>query len=139
LADVAYSENDAALTFPFEDGRSFVVPPATFARADGTDVVHAELIAEGYAARLVQSSGNTFDIPWDLVLHHADSSYPFFAAAPAARTARRAAQQRAGQIGARIQQERLLRGWSVVEFARAAALPGVPVTSQTSSQTWCWR
>jgi addiction module HigA family antidote len=94
----------------------------------GTDVVHVELIADGYAAHLVQSSGNTFDIPWDLVLHHADSSYPFFAAAPAARSARGAAQERAGQIGGRVQQERLLRGWSVVEFARRLGMKPPNVT-----------
>jgi len=128
LTDIGYSEIDAALTFRFEDGRSFVVPLTTFSMADATDVVHVEVIADGYAARLVQSSGNTFDIPWDLVLHHADSTYPFFVDTLSAQTARREGQKRAGQIGGGIQRHRLLRGWSVVEFARRLGMKPPNVT-----------
>jgi hypothetical protein len=76
LVDVEYVGKMEAVAFRFEDGRIFGVPLEDLEGIDGTPVARAFLVHGGDAAVVEQFSGNRLEVPWDVVLHHADPAYP---------------------------------------------------------------
>ena len=77
LVGVEYIGKMEAVVFRFEDGRIFGVPLQELEGIDGTPVTRAFLVYDGDAAVIEQFSGNRLEVPWDVVLYHADSSYPY--------------------------------------------------------------
>jgi DNA-binding XRE family transcriptional regulator len=68
---------------------------------------------DGYAAVLQQESGNHLEVPWDLVLYHAEPRYPFYrlgAMAPAVAADRQ-------EIGNQVHLERLARNWTLADLS----------------------
>ena len=74
LVDVEYVGKMEAVVFRFEDGRIFGVPLQELEGVDGTPVTRAILVYDGDAVVIEQFSGNRLEVPWDVVLCHADPS-----------------------------------------------------------------
>jgi transcriptional regulator with XRE-family HTH domain len=75
LADVEFVGKMEAVVFRFADGRIFGVPVRKLEGLDETPVTRVYLSSYGYAATIEQFSGNRSEVPWDVVLHHADLSF----------------------------------------------------------------
>lgn len=108
LLDADYSERLGVLVFKFVSGKSYAVQLADFETADSSGVDNITIMPDGDAATVEQKSGNTLEIPWDTVLHHAEPEYPYY------RNTREAQDdQRASRIGRRIRDARARRGWTL--------------------------
>jgi len=113
LADVAYVESMKTLVVRFVDGRVFAVPLADLEGSDATEVTEVSLGWDGYAAVIDQRSGNHLEVPWDVILYHADPTYQYYKGGSTVTDA--AAGQR--EIGERIRLERLRRHWTLAELS----------------------
>jgi DNA-binding XRE family transcriptional regulator len=78
MTDVTFIASDSTLAFTFADGRRYSVPLSAVVPADASSVLEITLLYEGSAAAVMQSSGNRFEIPWDFVLHWADTEYEYY-------------------------------------------------------------
>jgi DNA-binding XRE family transcriptional regulator len=108
LLGADYSERLGVLVFKFLSGKIYAIPLADFETADGTAVSKITILPDGDAAIVEQGSGNILEIPWDVVLYHAEPAYPYY-------KNRRDQQndQSASRIGQRIRDERTARGWTL--------------------------
>jgi len=113
LADVAYVEAMAALVVKFADGRVYAVALTDLEGADNTPVHRVSLSSDGYAALLEQRSGNRLEVPWDVVLYHAEPGYQFYKHGA---SAQRAVADRQ-EIGERIRRGRSERGWTLADLS----------------------
>jgi len=106
--EVGYSETLRIFLFKFLSGRNFAVRQVDFDVADESTVHKISLTPDGYAAIVEQESGNSFEVPWDAVLYHADPGYPYYKSH--SETDNR---DRASAIGQRIKEERRRRQWTL--------------------------
>lgn len=105
ITDVTFIKSDRTLAFTFADGRRYSVPLTAMVSADASSVEEITLLYQGSATSVVQSSGNRFEIPWDFVLHWADTDYEYYKGRPdVSRSREEAARFVAGRV--RAQRER---------------------------------
>ena len=113
LSDVAYVDSMATLVVKFLAGRTYAVPLAELEGIDGSPVTGVALGSDGYAAVVDQQSGNRLEVPWDVILYHAEPAYHFYkhgsAVADAATDSR--------EIGERVRLERLERSWTLADLS----------------------
>ena len=115
LVDVEYVGKMEAVAFRFEDGRIFGVPFQELEGIDGTPITRVFLVYDGDAAVIEQFSGNRLEVPWDMVLFHADPSYPYRkpeSGSPEEQERRQIDQA----IGERVRQERRARKWTLADL-----------------------
>jgi len=110
LSDVAYVDSMATLVVRFLTGRTYAVPLAELDGVDGSPVTGVALGLDGYAAVIEQQSGNRLEVPWGVILYHAEPSYHFYKHGSAAATASQA-------IGERVRLERLERSWTLADLS----------------------
>ncbi len=113
LADVAYVESMRVLVVRFLSGRVYAVPLAELEGADASVVSGVSLGSDGYAAVIEQDSGNRLDVPWDVILYHAEPEYLFYK--HSAEVVNSAAGRQ--EIGGRIRLERLTRHWTLADVS----------------------
>jgi hypothetical protein len=112
LAAVAYVDALAALAVKFVDGRVYAVALTDLEGVDSSPVERVSLGSDGYAALLEQRSGNRIEIPWDVVLYHAEPEYAFYGQ-------RDSDERSTGEaIGEHIRAERLKRSWTLENLSR---------------------
>lgn len=118
ISDVAYVDGMATLVVKFVDGRVYAVSLAELEGADAGRVTGVSVGSDGYAATVEQESGNRFEVPWDVVLYHAEPGYPFYKHSVAAREAENGADgDRPKKIGERVRAERALRRWTLADLS----------------------
>lgn len=113
---VEYINTLRAFIVWMDNGQTYLLHAADVPEADPSPIERVALARSRRYFTVAQASGNTFDIPWDLVLHHCEPSYPYFKG----RQAREAEGSRATRIGQRVRLLREQRGLSVAELARRA-------------------
>jgi hypothetical protein len=74
MVEVEYVGKMEAVVFRFGDGRITGVPVCELEGSDGTPVRSVRLAYDGDGAVIEQFSGNVLEVPWDVVLFHADST-----------------------------------------------------------------
>jgi hypothetical protein len=74
LIDVEHSARLQAFFFKFGDGRIFGLSRDLVEGLDATPVTRISVIYDDSVAAIEQFSGNRVEIPWDMVLYHADLS-----------------------------------------------------------------
>jgi len=112
LGDVAYVGSMSTLVVKFLSGKVYAVPLAALEGIDATAVVRVSLGSDGYAALIEQESGNQVEIPWDVVLYHAEPGYPYYKYGSAAAEGAEYRQE----IGERIRLERTKRCWTLADL-----------------------
>lgn len=116
LVGVEYVGKMEAVVFMFEDGRIFGVPLHELEGIDRTPVTRVFLIYDGDAAAIEQFSGNRLEVPWDLVLYHADPTYPYRRPEPG--SPEELERRRVDQvIGERVRRERWARKWTLADLS----------------------
>ena len=125
LSAVAYVDALTALVVKFADGHVYAVALADVEGVDSSPVDRVSLGSDGYAALIEQRSGNRIEVPWDVVLHHAEPDYAFFR-----RPGR--GESTGAVIGGRIRAERLKRSWTLDRMSKLTGLK-VPNLSRLES------
>jgi hypothetical protein len=72
MVEVEYVGKMEAVVFRFGDGRITGVPVCELEGSDGTPVRSVRLARDGDGAVIEQFSGTVLEVPWDVVLCHAD-------------------------------------------------------------------
>ena len=108
MIDVDYFEALQILVFKFLNGKNYAVRVGDFDAADTSAVNKVSVMPDGYGAMVEQESGNVFEIPWDGVLYHAETDYPYYKSHSVIEEGRRAV-----KIGQRVREERLKRKWTL--------------------------
>lgn len=116
LADVEYASKLEAIVFKFEDGRIFGVPISELEGLDATPVKRVFVSMHGYEATIEQFSGNRLEVPWDVVLYHADPTYPYRRPEPGSPDAQERLQVDQ-VIGERVRRERRERNWTLADLS----------------------
>jgi hypothetical protein len=109
---VGYAETTRTLSFTFLSGRSVAVGLADFEASDGSAVSRMSLSPDGSAVVVEQESGNTFALPWDAVLRHADPDS--LCQKPPLQAGER---ERAVIIGQKVRDERRTRRWTLADLS----------------------
>jgi DNA-binding Xre family transcriptional regulator len=123
LADVEYVGKMEAVVFRFRSGKIYGVPLRVLEGTDDTPVTRVYLSSYGYAATIEQFSGNRLEVPWDVVLYHADPTYPYRKPEPG--SPEEAERRKVDQvIGERVRGERRARKWTL---AALSSLTGIKV------------
>lgn len=116
IAEVEYVGKMEAIVFKFENGKIYGVPLQVLEGTDDTPVTRVYLSSWGYAATIEQFSGNRLEVPWDVVLYHADPNYPYRKPEPGSPE-----EQERGRldqaIGERVRRERHVRAWTLAELS----------------------
>jgi len=118
LCDVAFVPSLSVLVVKFLSGRVYAVPLPDLEGADSTMVTRVSLGSDRYAAVIEQESGNRLEVPWDVVLYHAEPGYRFYKYGSGA--ADSAAGRR--QIGERIHLERTNRHWTLADLSERTGI-----------------
>jgi DNA-binding XRE family transcriptional regulator len=126
LAAVAYVEALAALAVKFVDGRVYAVALTDLEGVDPSPVYRVSLSSDGYAALLEQRSGNCIEIPWDVVLHHAEPEYAFYRGRDPGHECEKGSEaggrSTGAVIGEHIRAERLGRSWTLERMSKLTGL-----------------
>jgi DNA-binding XRE family transcriptional regulator len=116
LAGVEYVGKMEALVFRFRDGMIFGVAAREVEGLDESPVTKVYLASDGYEAVVEQFSGNILEIPWDVVLYHADRTYPYRRADPESPEESEYL-RRDQEIGERVRRERRARKWTLADLS----------------------
>ncbi len=120
LEAVRYQPKENTFFVAFRNGKTYELPRKPVEVDDGSPLVgEPGIIHGGSAFEIRQQSGNTYQVPWDLVLYHQEPSYPYHKGKADQRGTET---HRAERIGARVRQEREGRGWSLAELARRTGI-----------------
>jgi hypothetical protein len=117
ISDAAVVDGMAALVVKFVDGRVYAVSLADLEGTDASRVTSVSLGSDGYAVAIEQQSGNRLEVPWDVVLYHAEPRYEFYKHGDAAQVSQNESHLTRRQIGARVRAERAARGWTLAELS----------------------
>ncbi|MBI4307211.1 MAG: helix-turn-helix transcriptional regulator [Chloroflexi bacterium] len=101
-----------------EGGKTYLLYAKDLSEADRTAVSHAKPARNRSCFTVKQVSGNSFDVPWDVVLYHCEPAYKHFKG----RRTEAPEQERAARIGQRVRSLRLSLGMSIAELARRAGM-----------------
>lgn len=118
FSDVAYLDAMATLVFKYAHARVYAVLVSDLAGADASPVTRVSLDSDGYSALVEQASGNRLEVPWDVVLYHAEPEYPYYKSDRGDTEE----QELATTIGQRIRVQRVRRSWTQADLSERAGL-----------------
>jgi DNA-binding XRE family transcriptional regulator len=78
MRDVRFSVGENRFMVTFESGKEYGFPRSSLEVDDGSGVVSVQLERRRFFFRVIQSSGNRYEVPWDRVLHEAEPAYRHF-------------------------------------------------------------
>lgn len=130
LSHVAYVDSMAALVVRFLGGRVYAVAIGDLDGVDASAVTSVYIGSDGYAAVVEQESGNRLEVPWDVVLYHAEPEYPFYKHGGVEAHGRGHRQE----IGERVRLERAKRRWTLADLSARTGIK-VPNLSRLEKGT----
>jgi len=99
----------------FDSGKEYAFSRSRLECDDGTDVVKVEVDERRFFFRVLQASGNKYEVPWDRVLYEAEASYPYF-------RGDRAKIERSVAVGRQVRKLRKIKGMTQAQLARASGI-----------------
>jgi DNA-binding XRE family transcriptional regulator len=78
MRDVRFSVGENRFVVTFDSGKEYSFPRPSLEVDDGSGVVSVQLDRRRFFFRVIQSSGNRYEVPWDRVLHEAEPAYRHF-------------------------------------------------------------
>jgi DNA-binding XRE family transcriptional regulator len=115
IRDVRYQVGADRFLVTFDSGKEYAFSRSLLDCDDGTDVVRVEVDSRRLFFRVLQASGNKYEVPWDRVLYEAEAAYPYFRGPKASMGKPRA-------VGEQVRRLRKTRGMTQAQLARAAGL-----------------
>ncbi len=114
---VRYMENVGAFLIWMENGKTYALNISELSEADSTKVAKWTLSREQDCIKVIQESGNKFEIPWDDVLYHCEPQYEFY-------KGKRSQNESTGikRIGEKVRQLRERKGYSIQTLADKAKM-----------------
>ena len=114
---VKFLEDARTFIIWMENGRTYALNMSDLSEADSTRVVKWSLSRNRDYIKVIQESGNEFEIPWDDVLYHCEPQYEF------SREKRFETNgTSASQIGERVRQLREEKGYSIQTLAAKSGM-----------------
>lgn len=102
----------------FSNGAAYLLALADLSEADESRVIRTRVSPTRRYFTVYQESGNVFEVPWDEVLYHCESTYPYFKG----RTSTEDDGNRAKRIGERVRTARESQGLTVSQVADRAGM-----------------
>jgi DNA-binding XRE family transcriptional regulator len=118
IGEVLYLDNLKSWVIHMENGRTYILKVSYLPEADSSQVASWTLDEDHRSFKVVQKSGNWFDVPWDDVLYHCEPGYAYYKGRHLEKTAPDCAQR----IGQKIRQLRIAQGYSIEALARKAGM-----------------
>ena len=78
IRDARYSVGDDRFIVTFDSGKEYSFPRSSLEVDDGSGIVSVQVERRQFFFRVVQASGNRYEVPWDRVLHEAEPTYRHF-------------------------------------------------------------
>lgn len=117
FARVKYLVDARAFLVFMENARTYALLISDLSEADSSKVVKWSISKDRSYIKVLQESGNTFEIPWDDVLFHCEPKYEFYKG-----KGREDTGASANQIGEKVRQTREIKGYSVQVLADKAKM-----------------
>jgi DNA-binding XRE family transcriptional regulator len=116
FAKVNYLSDPRIFLIWMGNGKTYALRLSELPEADSTKVIKWALSRERDCIKVIQESGNKFEIPWDDVLYHCEPQYEFYKG--------KQAQEETGlkRLGERVRQLRESKGYSVQALADKARM-----------------
>ena len=114
IRDVRYSVGDDRFIVTFDSGKEYSFSRSSLEVDDGSGVVSVQAERRRFFFRVIQASGNRYEVPWDRVLHEAEPAYRHF------RSLRR--ESGTGHIGVTIRKLREARNLTQDQLAAAVGM-----------------
>ncbi|MGH7773637.1 MAG: helix-turn-helix domain-containing protein [Candidatus Binatia bacterium] len=115
IRDARYQVIADQFLVTFDSGKEYAFSRSLLECDDGTDVVKVEVDEKRFFFRVLQASGNKYEVPWDRVLYEADASYPYL-------RGDKAKIERSVAVGRRVKRLRKVKGMTQAQLARAAGI-----------------
>lgn len=115
IRDTRYLVGEDRFIVTFDSGKEYSFPRSSLEVDDGSELVNIKLDRRRFFCRVIQASGNRYEIPWDRVLHEAERAYPYF-------RGRRGRTKTTRAVGAAIRKLREARGLTQEKLAGAVGM-----------------
>jgi DNA-binding XRE family transcriptional regulator len=115
IRDARYSVGEDRFIVTFDSGKEYSFPRSSLEVDDGSGVVSVQVERRRFFFRVIQASGNRYEVPWDRVLHEAEPAYRHFRGV----TGR---SKTTHNVGATIRKLRETKGLTQDQLARAVGM-----------------
>jgi len=78
IRDARYAVGEDRFIVTFDSGKEYAFPRSSLEVDDGSGVVSVQVERRRFFFRVIQASGNRYEVPWDRVLHEAEPTYRQF-------------------------------------------------------------
>ncbi|HSE86081.1 MAG TPA: helix-turn-helix transcriptional regulator [Candidatus Binatia bacterium] len=115
IRDARFSVGESRFIVTFDSGKEYSFSRSSLEVDDGSELVSIQVDRRRFFFRVIQASGNRYEVPWDRVLHEAEPSYRYF-------RGRKDRTRTAHEAGAKIRKLREAKGITQVELADAVGM-----------------
>jgi DNA-binding XRE family transcriptional regulator len=115
IRDARYLVGEDRFIVTFDSGKEYSFPRSSLEVDDGSELVNIQVDRRRFFFRVIQASGNRYEVPWDRVLHEAEPSYRFF-------RGRKDRAKTSHEVGATIRKLREAKGITQEDLAGAVGM-----------------
>jgi DNA-binding XRE family transcriptional regulator len=115
IRDARYSVGEERFIVTFDSGKEYSFPRSSLEVDDGSGVVSVQVERRRFFFRVIQVSGNSYEVPWDRVLHEAEPAYRQFRGLMGG-------SKTTHNVGATIRKLRETKGLTQDQLARAVGM-----------------
>lgn len=114
IESVQYIEEANIMVITMQNRRTYTLKLDDLDSVDKSAVVSVKVANEKDHIKVIQKSGNAFEISWDDVLYHCEPTYSYYKG--------KASPTEDSRIASRVREFRNEKGWSVTELAGRAKM-----------------